>query len=407
VAQVNPNFKKLPGSYLFAEIAARRTRFMQENPGVELISMGIGDVTLPLFPAVIDAMHSALDEMSRAETFRGYSPDQGYPFLQELIAENDYRSRGAAITPDEIFISDGAKSDCANIGDMFSPECTVAVCDPVYPVYVDSNAMSGRAGDFGADGRWSRLVYLPCTAENNFTPELPSKAADMIYLCYPNNPTGAAITFEALKKWVDYALEHDSVILYDSAYEAYISTPGVPHTIFEIPGAERCAIEFRSFSKTAGFTGTRCAYTVVPHALERSGQSLHELWRRRQSTKFNGVSYIVQRGAAAVYTPQGQAQKLETIGCYMKNAKNIRDMLEAAGIFCGGGTDSPYVWLKLPSGLDSWSAFDMLLCRGNVVTTPGAGFGSCGEGYIRLTAFGDPESSLIATERVAAILRGI
>jgi LL-diaminopimelate aminotransferase len=400
---INTNFVKLPGSYLFAEVAARKARYLAAHPEAQLINMGIGDVTRPLAPSVIKAMHGAVDEMSEAETFKGYSPDQGYPFLRELIAENDYKARGADISPDEIFISDGAKSDCANIGDIFSPDCTVAVCDPVYPVYVDSNAMTGRAGTY-VDGKWDRLVYLPCTMENSFVPELPKKKPDMIYLCYPNNPTGGVITFEQLKKWVDYANETGAVILYDAAYEAFISSPGIPHTIFEIPGAETCSLEFRSFSKTAGFTGTRCAYTVISKKLVRDGQSLHFLWGRRQSTKFNGVPYVIQRGAAAIYTPQGKEETAEIIAYYKNNAKNMRDILKAAGLDCCGGTDSPYVWLSLPKGMDSWKTFDLLLTRENVVTTPGAGFGACGEGYIRLTAFGNPENTIIATNKIAKAL---
>jgi LL-diaminopimelate aminotransferase len=400
---INTNYQKLPGNYLFAEVASRKAKYLAANPGRKLINMGIGDVTRPLSPAIIKAMHEAVDEMSRADTFKGYSPDGGYPFLRELISEHDFKSRGADIAPDEIFISDGAKSDCANIGDIFSPDCVVAVCDPVYPVYVDSNAMAGRAGDY-IGGRWSRLVYLPCTSSNNFMPELPPKKADMIYLCYPNNPTGATTTFNELKKWVDYARANNSVILYDAAYEAFISTPDIPHTIFEVPGAEYCAIEFRSFSKTAGFTGTRCAYTIVPKKLERDGVSLNALWARRHATKFNGVPYIIQRGAAAVFTPDGQREKDEIIGYYKTNAKNIRDILEAAGFSCIGGVDAPYIWMTLPKGLDSWAAFDKLLTEANVATTPGAGFGSCGEGYLRLTAFGEPESTIIATERIARTL---
>lgn len=402
--QVNTNYGKLPGSYLFSQVAARKKAFLEENPGTTLINMGIGDVTKPLFPSVIAAMHKAVEEMASAETFRGYAPEQGYDFLREAIAENDFRSRGADISANEVFISDGAKSDCANIGDIFGLDNIVAVCDPVYPVYVDSNAMSGRAGDCGQNGRWSKLVYLPCTQENGFVPALPTQKADIIYLCFPNNPTGAVATREALKTWVDYANENGSVILFDAAYEAFISTPGIPHSIFEIPGAETCAIEFRSFSKTAGFTGTRCAYTTVPKALVRGGVSLRDMWNRRQCTKFNGVAYPVQRAAAAVYTAQGRLELEEAIGYYMKNARTIRRVLDGAGIKCCGGIDSPYVWIKLPVGMDSWQAFDLVLNNERVVTTPGAGFGSCGEGFLRVTAFGSHEDTEIAAGRIAAAL---
>jgi LL-diaminopimelate aminotransferase len=350
VAIINSNFTKLPGSYLFAEVAARKARYLAAHPEAKLINMGIGDVTRPLAPSVIEAMHEAVDEMASAESFKGYAPDQGYLFLRELISENDYKSRGADISPDEIFISDGAKSDCANIGDIFSPDCIVAVCDPVYPVYVDSNAMSGRAGTY-AEGKWDRLIYLPCTKENGFVPELPQKKPDMIYLCYPNNPTGGVISFEALKKWVDYANETGAVILYDAAYEAFISTPGVPRTIFEVPGAETCAIEFRSFSKTAGFTGTRCAYTVISKKLFRDGQSLHFLWGRRQSTKFNGAPYVVQKAAAAIYSPKGKEETAKIIYYYKNNARNMRDILTAAGLSCCGGTDSPISGCRCPMAL--------------------------------------------------------
>lgn len=404
MVKVNPNFAKLPGSYLFAETGRRKRSFLEANPGRELINMGIGDVTRPLFPSVIEAMHRATDEMAKAETFRGYAPEQGYDFLRNAIAENDFHKRGVNISADEIFVSDGAKSDCANIVDIFGLDNKVAVCDPVYPVYVDSNAMFGRAGDY-ADGRWSNLIYLDCTRENGFMPGLPKEKADMIYLCFPNNPTGATATREQLKPWVDYANANGSVILFDAAYEAYITSPGVPHTIYEIPGAETCCIEFHSFSKNAGFTGNRCAYTVVPKALVRDGMSLRDMWNRRQTTKYNGAPYVVQRGAEAVFTEQGQREMRETIGYYMQNARVIREGLTAEGLELCGGVDSPYIWITLPAGLDSWSAFDLLLNEYGVATTPGAGFGKCGEGYVRVTAFGGHDETLRAVKLIAKALR--
>jgi LL-diaminopimelate aminotransferase len=405
MAKVNENYQKLPGSYLFSEIARRVAVYSAEHPEAQLIRLGIGDVTKPLAPAVIDAMHKAVDEMANAETFRGYGPEQGYEFLRTVIAEQDYAPHGVTLDPDEIFISDGAKSDCGNIGDIFSTDNIVAVCDPVYPVYVDTNAMAGRAGEYLTDeGKWSKLVYMPCTAENNFEPALPEEHVDLIYLCYPNNPTGVTATRAQLARWVAYARENDSVILYDSAYEAFITDPEIPHTIFEIEGAKECAIEFRSFSKTAGFTGTRCAYTVVPKALVRGGVSLNGMWNRRQSTKFNGVPYITQRGAAAVYSDEGRAQTRETIAYYLNNAKVIREGLAAAGLTVYGGENSPYIWCKTPNGMGSWEFFDLLLQQANVVTTPGAGFGPSGEGYIRLTAFGDAEATKQAVERIVRLL---
>lgn len=404
MVKINDNFLKLPGGYLFSEIAKRVSAYTSEHPGTKFISMGIGDVTRPLFPSVIRAMHKATDEMAAVETFRGYPPEPGFDFLREIIAEKDYRDRGADISLDEVFISDGAKSDCSNIGDLFSRDNIVAVCDPVYPVYVDSNAMNGMAGDF--DGKkWTRLVYLPCTPENGFVPELPSEKADMIYLCYPNNPTGASATREELKKWVDYANSTGAVILYDSAYEAFITTEGVPHSIFEIEGAKTCAIEFRSFSKRAGFTGTRCAYTVIPRDLVRGGGKLRDMWFRRTATKFNGVSYISHRAAEAVYSEDGQREQREVIGYYMRNAKTIRDILDAAGIYYCGGKDAPYIWIRLPDGMGSWQAFDLLLDRAHVITTPGSGFGACGEGFLRVTAFGDANDTLQAAQKMADVLR--
>lgn len=403
MAEINQNFLKLPGSYLFAEVARRTAAYQNAHPEKQLIKMGIGDVTRPLAPAVIQAMHRAVDEMGNAATFQGYGPYEGFDFLREAIVTHDYASRGVTMSKEEIFVSDGAKSDCGNIGDIFSERNIVAVCDPVYPVYVDANAMAGRAGEYDGE-KWTDLVYMPCTEENGFVPALPSRVPDMIYLCFPNNPTGMAATRAQLQMWVDYANEHGSVILYDSAYEAFIQEPDIPHSIFEIPGARTCAIEFRSYSKTAGFTGTRCAYTVIPKELKVGGVSLAELWLRRQSTKYNGCPYVIQRGAEAIYTEQGKREVQETINYYLHNAKIIREGLAQAGLTVFGGVNSPYVWAKTPDGMDSWAFFDRLLEEGNVVTTPGAGFGPSGEGYIRLTGFSDPESTQEAVRRVAAML---
>lgn len=406
MVKVNENFLKLPGSYLFSEVARRIRVYGETHPGAEIIKLSIGDVTRPLVPAVITAMHSAVDEMGTAESFRGYGPEQGYEFLREAIAQGDYAARGVNIQPGEIFVSDGAKSDCGNIGDIFGVENVVAVCDPVYPVYVDTNAMAGRAGEYQEElGRWNRLVYMPCVEENGFSPDPPKEHVDIIYLCSPNNPTGAVISREKLKAWVDYANASGAVILYDSAYEAFITSENVPHTIFEIEGARTCAIEFRSFSKTAGFTGNRCAYTVVPMELERGGVKLNTLWNRRQCTKFNGVPYVVQRGAAAIYTSEGRAQIMANIDCYRENARVIREGLTKAGLTCFGGVDAPYIWLKTPDGVGSWDFFDQVLDRANVATTPGAGFGPSGEGYVRLTAFGGAEATKTAVERVCGMFR--
>ncbi len=402
MVRVNENFLKLPGGYLFPEIGRRVRAF--ENPSKPLIRLGIGDVTQPLAPAVIEAMHRAVEEMGHKETFRGYCEETcgAYDFLRFAIRD-DYRARGVEIADDEIFVSDGAKSDCGNIGDIFSVDNVVAVCDPVYPVYVDTNAMAGRAGDY--DGtHWTNLVYMPCTAENGFIPAFPERVPDLIYFCYPNNPTGAVAGREQLKKWVDYARENGSVILFDSAYEAYITEPGVPHSIFEIEGAKECTIEFRSFSKTAGYTGTRCAYTVIPKQLVRGGASLNALWNRRQSTKFNGVPYIVQRAAEATFSPEGQKQIRETVAYYMENARVIREGLAKAGLEVYGGKNAPYIWFRAPEGTDSWSFFDRLLHEACVVTTPGAGFGPSGEGYIRVTAFGDADATHEAVERILSVL---
>ena len=405
MVHVNENFCKLPGSYLFSEIGRRVARFSGEHPEAELIRLGIGDVTRPLVPAVVEAMERAAAEMGTPEGFHGYGPEQGYDFLRQAIARHDYQARGVAVEAGEIFVSDGAKSDCGNMGDIFSLDNVVAVCDPVYPVYVDSNAMAGRAGEYDpASGKWSRLVYLPCVKKNGFVPAIPEGRADMVYLCFPNNPTGAMATRAQLKAWVDWANANGSVLLYDSAYEAFISQPELPHSIFEIEGARTCAIEFRSFSKTAGFTGTRCAYTVVPKELVRDGVSLNSLWNRRQTTKFNGVPYVVQRGAQAVYTPAGQEQVRQTIAYYQRNAQVIREGLARAGLEVYGGVNAPYIWVATPQGMGSWDFFDLLLRQAHVVTTPGAGFGPNGEGYIRVTAFGRAEQAAQAVERIQSVL---
>lgn len=401
--KLNDNYQKLPGSYLFAEIARRTSAYAAEHPEQELIKLGIGDVTRPLPRACIDALKRGAEDMAQSATFMGYGPYEGYEFLRKSIVENDYAPYGAKVTPDEIFVSDGAKSDCGNIGDIFSADCTVAVCDPVYPVYVDANAMSGRAGEWDGE-RWTRLVYMPCTAENGFMPALPAESADLVYLCFPNNPTGAAATKAQLKVWVDWANEHGSILLFDAAYRAYIADPSLPRSIYEIPGAETCAIEFCSYSKTAGFTGTRCGWTVIPKALTRGGVSLWDMWMRRQSTKYNGTSYPIQRAAEATYSPEGKAQIAETIAYYMQNAAVIRAGLTEAGLRVYGGENSPYIWFRTPDGMGSWEFFDKLLHEANVITTPGAGFGPSGEGYIRLTAFGDAEKTREAVERIKKIL---
>ena len=398
--KINENFLKIQNNYLFSEIGKRVAAYKEKNPGADLIRLGIGDVTRPLPPAVTAAMARAVEEQNHAESFRGYPPEYGYDFLRSAINKNDYAARGVTLSDDEIFVSDGAKSDCGSIGDIFAPDNTVAVCDPIYPVYVDSNVMAGRSGELGPDGRWSNFVYLPCTAENGFLPALPDRRADLIYLCFPNNPTGASITKSELQKWVDLANENGSVILYDSAYEAYIASSDAPHSIFELPGAKSCAVEFRSFSKTAGFTGARCAYTVIPHELKVGGVGLNALWARRQATKFNGVSYITQRGAEAVYSEEGKRQVRANIDYYRENAAVIREGLQKAGFSVFGGIDSPYIWLRTPDGLSSWEFFDALLTGANVVGTPGSGFGPAGEGYFRLTAFGDAERTKEAVGRI-------
>lgn len=401
MALVNEFYQLLPGSYLFSEIARKTSAFTEAHPEAQIIKMGIGDVTRPLVPAVTEAMHRAVDDLSCAETFHGYGPEQGYEWLRSLIAQADFQARGVDISADEIFISDGAKSDCGNIGDLFSVKNKIAVCDPVYPVYVDTNAMAGRAGTYDdSTQRWSNIYYMPTTAENNFAPALPDTPVDVIYLCSPNNPTGTVLNKTELKKWVDYANEHDAVIMFDAAYERFITEEDVPHSIFEIEGAKTCAIEFRSFSKTAGFTGARCGFTVVPRELKRQGQSLRDMWNRRQTTKFNGASYVIQRGAAAIYTPEGAKQIADTISYYQKNAQAIKTGLEKAGFAVYGAVNSPYIWCKTPDGLTSWEFFDTLLKKAHIITTPGAGFGPHGEGYIRLTAFGTAEHTAEAVQRI-------
>ncbi|MGV3721211.1 MAG: LL-diaminopimelate aminotransferase [Actinomycetota bacterium] len=405
MATINQNYLKLKSSYLFSEIAKRVRTFQAEHPDAKVIRLGIGDVTQPLAPAVIGALHHAVDEMAAPATFKGYGPETGYEFLAQQIAQHDFAPRGVTLGVDEIFISDGAKSDSANIQEIFSPECVVALTDPVYPVYVDSNVMAGRSGDPTDDGRYDRFVYLPCTAENGFRPALPDRKVDLIYLCYPNNPTGAVITKDALKEWVDYARANQAIILYDAAYEAYIQDPALPHSIYEVEGAREVAIEFRSFSKTAGFTGTRCGFTVVPKEVAGRDQdgnavALNPLWLRRQSTKFNGAPYIVQAAAAAVYPPEGRAQIQDQIAYYMANAQIIRAGLESAGLQVYGGSNAPYIWVKTPNSLTSWEFFDKVLHEANVVGTPGSGFGPSGEGYFRLTAFGNREQTEEAVERL-------
>ncbi|MBO5589497.1 MAG: LL-diaminopimelate aminotransferase [Anaerovibrio sp.] len=405
MATVNENYLKLPGSYLFAEIGRRVAAFKEAHPEADIIRLGIGDVTQPLPAVCIDAMHKAVDEMAKAETFRGYGPEQGYDFLIEAIRHNNYVGLGIEIAANEIFVSDGSKSDCGNIQEIFGVDNKVAITDPVYPVYLDTNVMAGRTGELKEDGHFEGITYLPCDAENSFSPDLPNERVDMIYLCCPNNPTGTTLSKEELTKWVKYAKENKSVILFDAAYAAYITEADVPRSIYEIEGAKEVAIEFRSFSKTAGFTGTRCGYTVIPKAvkgLTKEGKTVefNKLWNRRHTTKFNGTAYIIQRGAAAIYTPEGQKQVKELVGYYMENARIIREGLKAAGIEAYGGVNAPYIWLKTPNNMPSWDFFDKLLTEVNIVGTPGAGFGPCGEGYFRLTAFGDRENTLRAIERI-------
>ena len=411
MARVNDDYLKLKSSYLFTDIAARIKAFQAAHPDARIIRLGIGDVTQPLPSSVIAALHAAVDEMAHADTFRGYGPEPGYEFLTELIAAHDYGARGVRMAPDEVFVSDGGKSDSANIQEIFAEDSVVALMDPVYPVYADSNVMAGRSGPADASGRYAGFVYLPCTADNAFQPALPDRHVDLIYLCYPNNPTGAVMTREALGRWVDYARAHDAVILYDAAYEAYIRDPEIPHSIYEIEGARAVAIESRSFSKNAGFTGMRLAYTVVPkemHGRTAGGEtvSLNQLWLRRVSTKSNGPPYVIQKAAAAVYTPEGQKQVRRLIDYYMENARIIRDGLAGAGFTVYGGSNAPYIWLRTPAGLSSWDFFDRLLAEAHVVGMPGSGFGPSGEGYFRLTAFGSPEETGEAVERIRTRMRG-
>ncbi len=407
MTQLNAHYLKLQGSYLFSTIAQKVRAYKQAHPDANVISLGIGDVSQPLVPAVVNALEKAAREMGQTETFHGYGPEQGYAFLREAIAKYDYQARNIDISADEIFVSDGAKSDVANFQELFAQNSVVALQDPVYPVYLDTNVMAGRTENF-ENGRYGKIIYLPCTEQTNFAPQLPNAHADIIYLCSPNNPTGAALTKEQLQTWVDYARAEKSIILFDSAYEAYITDPEIPHSIYEIPGAREVAVEFRSFSKTAGFTGTRCAYTVVPKSVQvydeaGHAHALNALWLRRQTTKFNGVPYIVQRGAEAVYTPQGQAQIKEIIALYQQNAQVILRALTQAGIRAFGGQNAPYIWLKTPGGMASWDFFEVLLRKAQVVGTPGVGFGLCGEGFFRLTAFNTPTLTQEAARRVAQL----
>ncbi len=400
--KVNEDYLKLPGSYLFSNIAKKVSAFTEANPDKKVIRLGIGDVTQPLCPAVIKALHSAVDEMADAATFKGYAPDLGYSFLRDTIRDKVYKKLGAEVYSDEIFISDGAKSDSGNIQEIFAKDTKVAVCDPVYPVYVDTNVMSGRTGVYDpATELWSNVIYMPCTAENDFAPALPSEVPDLIYLCFPNNPTGAAITKERLQEWVDYAIKNKAVIVYDAAYEAYISEENVPHSIYECEGARNCAIEIRSFSKNAGFTGTRLGYTVVPKDIKTDdGVMVRDLWARRHGTKFNGAPYIIQKAGEAVFSDEGQKETSEQIAYYMNNAKYIKEGLKDAGYTVYGGVNAPYIWLKTSDNMTSWEFFDFLLENANVVGTPGSGFGPSGEGYFRLTAFGSYDNTVEAIDRI-------
>lgn len=402
--KVNDNFQKLPGSYLFSTIGKKVNAFQEANPDKTLIRLGIGDVTQPLAPAIIDAMHKAVDEMGNAETFHGYAPDLGYEFLRKAIVDNDYKARGCDISADEIFVSDGAKCDSGNIQELFAINNKIAVCDPVYPVYVDSNVMAGRTGTYDPKTeKWSDVIYMPCTRENDFVPEFPKEVPDIIYLCIPNNPTGTTITKAQLQEWVDYANKNQSIIIYDAAYEAYISEDDVPHSIYECEGAKTCAIELRSFSKNAGFTGVRLGFTVVPKDLKSGDVSLNAMWARRHGTKYNGAPYIVQRAGEAVYSEAGKAQLKEQVAYYMRNASTIKTGLAEAGFEVYGGVNAPYIWLKTPEKMSSWDFFDYLLEKANVVGTPGSGFGPCGEGYFRLTAFGSYENTVAALNRIKAL----
>lgn len=405
MVKINENYLKLPGSYLFSTISKKVNAYTSAHPEADIIRLGIGDVTLPIAPAILDAVHKATDEMGTAKGFHGYAPDLGYEFLRNCIAREDFQSRGCSIQADEIFVSDGAKCDCSNIQEIFSTDCRIAVCDPVYPVYVDSNIMAGRGGTYDTlTERFSEIIYMPCTEENNFVPEFPSEIPDLIYLCFPNNPTGSVLTKEQLQRWVDYANRNKAVILYDAAYEAYISEEQIPHSIYECSGAQTCAIEFRSFSKNAGFTGMRLGYTVIPKALKCQDVMLHTLWARRHGTKYNGAPYIIQKAGEAVYTPEGKSQIREQISYYMRNARVIFEGLKAAGYTVSGGVNSPYIWMKTPEHMTSWEFFDFLLERANVVGTPGSGFGPSGEGYFRLTAFGTYENTQRAVERMKKLL---
>ena len=399
--KVNENFAKLPGSYLFSAIAKKVDSYQKSHPEESIIRLGIGDVTQPLAPAVTEALHKAVDEMGKAETFHGYAPEQGYDFLRTIISKKDFKERGCLIEPDEIFISDGAKCDSGNTQELFAPDCKIALCDPVYPVYLDSNVMAGRSGNYQEKtGMFDGIIYMPCLESNGFVPDFPKEVPDVIYLCFPNNPTGEAVTKEALQRWVDYANQHGAVIIYDAAYEAYITQPQIPHSIYECEGAKTCAIELRSFSKKAGFTGLRLAYTVVPKELIRGGASLRDMWNRRQCTKYNGAPYIVQKAGEAVYSEAGDAQIREQISYYMRNAKTILDGLKEAGFTAYGGVNSPYIWMKTPDHMTSWEFFDLLLDKAHVVGTPGSGFGPSGEGFFRLTAFGNYENTKEAIDRI-------
>ena len=401
MAKINKNYLKLPGNYLFSTIGKKVREYGEAHPEKEIIRLGIGDVTRPIAPKIIETLHHAVDEMGREETFRGYAPDLGYDFLREVIAQKDYQARGCRISPDEIFISDGAKCDCGNIQEIFGKDNRIAVCDPVYPVYVDSNVMAGRTGAYDpVTESFENVIYMPCTEENGFMPELPAQVPDLIYLCFPNNPTGAVMTKDALQEWVDYANKHDSVILYDAAYEAYISEPDIPHSIYECDGAADCAIEFRSFSKTAGFTGLRLGFTVIPKNLKTGEQELWPLWARRHGTKYNGAPYIIQRAGEAAYSEEGRQQIERQIAYYMKNAKIILEGLKSAGYTVFGGMNAPYIWLKTPGQMTSWEFFDYLLSEAGVVGTPGSGFGPHGEHYFRLTAFGRKEDTEKAIDRI-------
>ena len=403
MAKINDNYLRLQGSYLFSTIGKKVREYTEQHPEADIIRLGIGDVTRPIAPTVIEALHKAVDEMGHEESFRGYAPDLGYDFLRNVISEKDFKARGCDIEPDEIFVSDGAKCDCANIQELFSTDNTIAVCDPVYPVYVDSNVMAGRTGIYDpASERYGKVIYMPCTKDNDFVPDIPKEVPDMIYLCYPNNPSGAVITRKRLQEWVDYANEHDSVILYDAAYEAYISDPSIPHSIYECEGARDCAIEFRSFSKTAGFTGLRLGFTVIPKDLTTGGEKLWPLWARRHGTKYNGAPYIVQRAGEAVYSEAGRREIEEQIAYYMGNAKIIYEGLKNAGYEVYGGENAPYIWLRTPGNMTSWEFFDQLLTQSGIVGTPGSGFGPSGEHYFRLTAFGSRENTTRAVERIVS-----